>query len=115
MPPEPGSEATSRAIRADLRRRGIAATMPVPAGQARHRQRRAAAAVVHPHSTRPTTAAAAPWSAAPTASVPPGRGHPLRQVLRCYQATLKFIAINGVSPPTSNHGLADEMNRRQIP
>ena len=60
---------SSRAIRAHLRGRGIACTIPVPDDQAGHRQRRGSrAAAAHPPSTRSITAAVMPSSAASTAS-----------------------------------------------
>ncbi len=67
---------SSRAIRAHLRRRGIAATIPVPDDQAAHRRRRAAAVAVHPPSTRSTTAPATPSNAASTASSATARWPP---------------------------------------
>ncbi|MEV3993575.1 transposase [Streptomyces sp. NPDC049837] len=58
---------SSRAIRAHLRRRQIACTIPEPADHAGHRRRRGSRGG-RPPSTRSTTAAGTPWSAAATAS-----------------------------------------------
>jgi hypothetical protein len=59
---------SSRANRAYLRRRGIAATIAEPADQIGHRKRRGSAGGRPPAFARRPTSSATPWSAASTGS-----------------------------------------------
>lgn len=96
---------SSRAICAHLRRRQIACTIPEPADQAGHRRRRGSRGG-RPPSTRSTSAAGMPWSAASTASNATGGSHPVRQACRPLPGHRPHHRHQRMASPTSKHGLA---------